>query len=426
MFKAPRGTSDLLPPEQRYWRYVEQAASRVCQRFGYQRIDTPTFESSGLFVRGVGEQTDIVQKEMYVFDDRGGDPLTLRPEGTAPVCRSYLEHGMSNLPQPVRLYYFCPIFRYERPQAGRFREHHQFGVEAIGDADPTVDAEVIQLGWSYAQELGLRNLSLVVNSIGDLSCRPAYLQALKDYYRQHLPRLCQDCQGRYERNPLRLLDCKQERCQAYVGGAPKSSDHLCDACKEHWTRLLRYLNLLGIPYQTSHRLVRGLDYYTRTVFEIQPPEEGGQSTVLGGGRYDGLIQELGGPPTPGIGFGSGFERMVLNLKRQEVDVPEVAARPVVIVNDGSEVALEYGLSLAARLRKEDLTIVLAPAQRSLRAQMRYASSVKARYALVIGEDEVTTRALSVRDMDSARQEKVPEADLSAYLLAAKTGMAQAG
>ena len=416
MFKAPRGTADLLPPDQKYWRYVEQAASRVCRRFGFQRIDTPTFESSGLFIRGVGEQTDIVQKEMYVFDDRGGDPLTLRPEGTASVCRAFLEHGMSNLPQPVRLYYFCPIFRYERPQAGRFREHHQFGIEAIGDGDPTVDAEVIQLGWSYTQELGLRNLSLVVNSIGDAACRPGYLIALKDYYRQHLAHLCQDCQNRYERNPLRLLDCKQERCQPYIGNAPKSADHLCDACKEHWTRLLRYLDLLGIPYQTSHRLVRGLDYYTRTVFEIQPPEEGGQSTLLGGGRYDGLIQELGGPPTPGIGFGSGIERMALNLKRQEVSVPDIPPRPVIIVHNGEQ-AKAHGVVLADRLRKAGLTATLAPAQRSLRAQMRYASSVSARFALVIGDDELAKNAASVRDMDSASQEEVPEHELAAYLAA---------
>ncbi|MBI4312790.1 MAG: histidine--tRNA ligase [Chloroflexi bacterium] len=419
MFKAPRGVADLLPQEQKYWRHVEQVASRVCRAFGYQRIDTPTFEASGLFVRGVGEQTDIVQKEMYVFEDRGSDQLTLRPEGTAPVCRAYLEHGMSSLPQPVRLYYFCPIFRYERPQAGRFREHHQFGIEAIGDADPAVDAEVIQLGWRYAQELGLRNLSLVVNSIGDSACRPAYLQALKEYYRERLDHLCQDCRGRYERNPLRLLDCKQERCQPYIADAPKTSEHLCDACMEHWTRLIAYLDLLGIPYTKSHRLVRGLDYYTRTVFEIQPPEEGGQSTVLGGGRYDGLIQELGGPPTPGIGFGSGFERMVLNLKRQEAPVAEVMPRPVVLVTNGAK-ALEYGMGLAAGLRAAGLTVLLAPAQRSLRAQMRYASSVNARYAVVLGETEVERRAGSVRDMDSASQEEVPEADLPSYL-AAGTG-----
>ncbi|MBI4198710.1 MAG: histidine--tRNA ligase [Chloroflexi bacterium] len=424
MFKAPRGTVDLLPQEQRYWRYAEQAAAGVCRRFGYQRLDTPTFEASGLFVRGVGEQTDIVQKEMYTFEDRGGDLVTLRPEGTAPACRAYLEHGMSSLPQPVRLYYFCPIFRYERPQAGRYREHHQFGVEAIGDGDPAIDAEVIQLGWSYARELGLGKLSLVVNSIGDPACRPGYLQALKEYYGAYLPHLCQDCRGRYERNPLRLLDCKQERCQPFIASAPRSSDHLCDACKEHWRLLLAYLDLLGIPYTTSHRLVRGLDYYTRTVFEIQPPDEGGQSTLLGGGRYDGLVQELGGPPTPGIGFGSGFERMVLNLKRQEVRVPEVLPRPVVIVHNGPQ-ALEYGLGIAARLRKESLTVIVAPAQRSLRAQMRYASSVNARYAVVVGETEVRQRTGSVRDMDNASQEEAPEADLAAYLVA-KVGLEQAG
>ncbi|MBI4201162.1 MAG: histidine--tRNA ligase [Chloroflexi bacterium] len=414
MYKAPRGTVDLLPNDQKYWRYVERHAADVCRRFGYQRIDTPAFEAAELFVRGVGEQTDVVQKETYTFPDRGEELLTLRPEGTAPVCRAYLQHGMANLPQPVRLYYFCPIFRYERPQAGRYRQHHQFGIECIGDADPLIDTEVIQVAWTVTLELGLKDLVLVINSIGDANCRPAYHMALRTYYEGHLDRVCDDCRARYKRNPLRLLDCKQEVCQPYIRSAPHSTDHLCAPCREHWDSLQRYLKELRIPYQIDHRLVRGLDYYTRTVFEIQPPEEGGQSTIVGGGRYDGLIQQLGGRPTPGIGFGSGMERLILNLRRQEMPVPEESPRPIVVLPMG-EAALAIGLDLAARLRTAGFTALLAGASKSLRSQMRYASALQARFAVVLGDREMAQGAAIVRDMDQGAQQKVPQNDLIAYL-----------
>ncbi|MEE2700575.1 MAG: histidine--tRNA ligase [Chloroflexota bacterium] len=414
MYQVPRGTTDLLPTQQKYWRYVETVAANVCKRIGYERIDTPIFEASGLFVRSVGAQTDIVQKEMYTFDDRGGDSLTLRPEGTAPVCRAYLEHGMSNLPQPVRLYYFCPIFRYERPQAGRYREHHQFGIEAIGDPDPTIDAEVIQVGWSVTQELGLQNLSLVVNSIGDATCKPNYLGALRNYYETLLDNLCNDCHNRYQHNPLRLLDCKQDTCQPYIKDAPRSLDYLCDPCKDHWETLLGYLEHLRIPFKLDHRLVRGLDYYTRTVFEIQPPEEGSQNTIVGGGRYDGLIEQLGGKSTPGVGFGSGFERIIMNLIRQEIEVPDITPRPTVIVHRGVN-ALGLAVKLAQELRDSGITTVLAPAQRSLRAQMRYASSMNARFALILGDDELANGTASVRDMDATNQEDVQQENVGSYL-----------
>ena len=305
VFRAPRGTADHLPDEQKYWRYIESKAVEIANRFGYGRIDTPAFEDSNLFIRSVGEGTDIVEKEMYTFEDRGGDSVTLRPEGTAPVCRAYLEHGMHNLPQPVRMYYFCPVFRYERPQAGRFRQHHQFGVEALGDADPSVDAEVIEVAWELMGSLGLRDINLLVNSIGDGECRPAYIERLRDYYSGHHDRLCGDCRERLERNPLRLLDCKVETCHALGDEAPHSTDYLCDDCRDHWEKLSSYLAAIDLPHTVDHRLVRGLDYYTRTVFEIQPLDVGGQSTICGGGRYDGLITELGGRATPGIGFATG-------------------------------------------------------------------------------------------------------------------------
>ena len=414
VYQAPRGTADLLPQDQKYWRYIEHRIVDVCKRFGYQRIDTPLLESAGLFARSVGEETDVVQKETYTFEDRGGDLLTLRPEGTAPICRAYLEHGMSNLPQPVRLYYFCPIFRYERPQAGRYREHHQFGIEAIGDGNPLIDAEVIQIAWTITQELHLKGLSLLVNTIGDGVCRPGYLQKLRDYYEQHLGRLCSDCQIRYAHNPLRLLDCKQDSCQPYISGAPHSADHLCAICQEYWDALREYLIMLEIPFLIEPRLVRGLDYYTRSVFEIQPTEAGGQSTLVGGGRYDGLVEELGGRPTPGIGFGAGIERLILNLKHQQVAVPAEHPRPVAIVYLGNEAKIQ-GLALATKLRNAGLSVLIAPASRSLRAQMRYASSVDARFTVVIGEDELAKVTAAVRDMDGGTQEEVPQAQLVEHI-----------
>ena len=406
MYRAPRGTADILPEEQRYWRYVEAEAREIARRYGYGRLDTPVFEHSNLFVRGVGQVTDIVEKEMYTFQDRGGDYVALRPEGTAPVCRAYLEHGMRNLPQPVRMYYFCPVFRYDRPQAGRFRQHHQFGVEALGDGDPSVDAEVIEMAWQLMKGLGLRDLTLLINSIGDPQCRPAYLERLKAYYASRLDRLCRDCAERLERNPLRLLDCKQPACTDMAREAPQTVESLCQECRDHWERLLSYLQKLEIPFRVEPKLVRGLDYYTRTVFEIQPPEEGGQSNICGGGRYDGLIQELGGPPTPGIGFGAGLERMILNIKRQNAPVPEGDFISVVVAHLG-DAAKETAMSLASELRSRGVGAVLAPAGRSLKSQMRYANSLGIPYALILGEDEIRNGSVILRDMSRGEQREAP-------------------
>ena len=417
MYQAPRGTADRLPDEQKYWRFIEAAAQELAARFGYGRIDTPVFEDSDLFVRSVGEGTDIVEKEMYAFEDRGGDHLTLRPEGTAPVCRAYLEHGMPNLPQPVRLYYFCPIFRYERPQAGRFRQHHQFGAEALGDPDPSVDAEVIELAWSVLNAIGLREIKLLVNSIGDPECRPAYVERLREYYGGHQSRLCADCESRLERNPLRLLDCKVATCYALGEAAPRSIDYLCGDCREHWERLERYLAALRLPYIIDHRLVRGLDYYTRTVFEVQPLEAGGQSTICGGGRYDGLITQLGGRPTPGVGFGSGLERLTLNLKRSGVAVPELPGPRYLVVNVG-EAARGPALELAAQLRRVGVGAILGSGGRGLRGQMRQANALEIPYALILGDDEIAKGEVVVRDMASSSQESRPLADFIRSLDAA--------
>ena len=406
MFQAPRGTTDLLPEDQHYWRYIESKAVDLAGRYGFARIDTPAFEDANLFVRSVGEGTDIVEKEMYTFDDRGGDSITLRPEGTAPVCRAYLEHGMHNLSQPVRLYYFCPVFRYERPQAGRFRQHHQFGVEVLGDPDPSVDAEVVELAWQLTRSLGLTEINLFLNSIGDDQCRPGYLAQLETYYSGRQGELCGDCRIRLDRNPLRLLDCKVETCRALSEEAPRSAENLCAECLEHWSKLLEYLATMEIPYRIDHRLVRGLDYYTRTVFEIQPVEGGGQSTICGGGRYDGLIQQLGGRPTPGIGFATGMERLALNLKRSGTQVPPVASPKYLVANVG-DVARPAALTLAAKLRRAGVGAILSNGPRALRGQMRQANALGIPYALILGDDEIKDGLVVVRDMQNSTQTTVP-------------------
>ena len=405
-FQAPRGTADRLPAEQKYWRYIEAHATDVARRFGYGRIDSPMFEDAGLFVRGVGEGTDIVEKEMYVFEDRGGDLLTLRAEGTAPVCRAYLQHGLHNGPQPVRLYYLCPVFRYERPQAGRFRQHHQFGVEAIGDPDPSVDAEVIELAWTLMHDIGLQDITLFTNSIGDANCRPEYIAALQSYYEKSAGHLCADCRGRLERNPLRLLDCKVATCRALGEEAPKSVECLCADCQTHWDRVQSYLAAIGVPNRVDHRLVRGLDYYTRTVFEIQPAVEGAQSTICGGGRYDALMEQLGGRPTPGIGFGSGIERLALNLQRAAAPVPDEPSPRYLIATIGAG-ARVAGVGLAHRLRAAGVGAILANGGRALRGQMRQASALGVDAVLILGDDEVRDGTVAVRNMASSSQDVLP-------------------
>ncbi len=414
-FQAPRGTSDLLPEAQPYWRFVEGVASRAAETFGYDRIDTPTFEDAGLFVRSVGEVTDIVEKETYTFEDRGGDLLSLRPEGTAPVCRAYLEHGMHNRSQPVRLHYICPMYRYDRPQAGRYRELHQFGAEAIGDGDPAVDAEIIELGWSLLKGAGLTGLTLLLNSIGDPTCRPGYIDALRAYFEAQQGGLVhEDCRRRLQTNPLRLLDCKEESCQPGIESAPRSVDYLCGDCSDHWGGLLGWLDRLRIPHSLDSGLVRGLDYYTRTVFEIVPENGGSQGTILAGGRYDGLIEQLGGSRTPGIGFATGIERIILNLEAQAVATPGSAGTKVLVAHVGDP-AKEAAFALGSEIRSRGLPAVLAPSGRSLKAQMRYASSIRATHAVIIGERELQSGRLALRDLALSEQRELSREDLLAAL-----------
>lgn len=406
MYRAPRGTTDILPEEQAYWRYLEQKVAEITHLYGYERIDLPMFEDASLFTRGVGEGTDIVEKEMYVFQDRGGNSLALRPEGTASVCRAYLEHGMHSRPQPVKLYYIGPAFRYERPQAGRYRQHGHFGCEAIGEADASLDAEVIDMARQFFVRLGLGRFAVVINSIGCRQCRPAYLAVLKEHYRPHLQEVCEDCRMRYQKNPLRLLDCKSPACQPVADSAPKNPDYLCADCAVHYAELKRCLAVLDIPFQENLRLVRGFDYYTRTVFEVHPEAGGSQSSLGGGGRYDGLIEELGGRPTPAVGFATGMERIVLGLKREEVPVPQTPGPQLLIAHLG-DAARDAAMKLAAALRRQGRAVLLSGGSRSLKAQLRQAGKLGVPLVAIIGEDEVRTGTVTLRDMTTSRQESVP-------------------
>ncbi|MBE0431364.1 MAG: histidine--tRNA ligase [Dehalococcoidia bacterium] len=414
LFKAPRGTFDILPQEQPYWKHVEEKAASLCRLYGYQPLSMPIFEDAQLFTRTVGRGTDIVEKEMYIFQDKSGHELALRAEGTAPVCRAYLEHGLFNLTQPVKLYYIGPAFRYERPQAGRYRQHHQFGFEALGEADPVLDAEVIEMACRFFLSLGLSGVSIQLNSIGCKLCRPGYLEVLARHYAERADSLCPDCKARLTRNPLRLLDCKNASCRKMAATAPKSSDYLCPDCQLHFQGVQGFLEAVGISFQLNHRLVRGLDYYTRTVFEVEPQERGGQSTLGGGGRYDDLIETLGGSPTPAVGFAAGLERIILNLKRQNSDIPELP-RPVAFVAYLGPEAKVEAMKIASQLRKAEIAAIMASGDKSLKGQMRQADASGSAYALILGQQEVRTRNVVLRDLRSREQETVPLADVATML-----------
>lgn len=413
--QAPRGTKDILPDGVERWRYVEGKIRDICERFGYREIRTPLFEHTELFQRGIGDTTDVVEKEMYTFLDRGGRSITLRPENTAAAVRAYLEHKLYAEDALTKLFYIGSMFRFDRPQKGRFREFHQFGVEALGEASPAVDAEIILLAVRFLESLGLKELSLSINSVGDPACRPVYRQKLKDFFKEKLDGLCDDCRSRYDRNPMRILDCKNERCHSLSIGAPEITDCLCDECAEHFEKVKSYLTAAGVPFTCDPRLVRGLDYYTKTAFEIKYEPLGAQSAVAGGGRYDGLVEEIGGAPTPAVGFAVGLERVMLAMEMQNLFPEMEEGADAFVVAMGDE-AKDEAFCLLAELRDAGLSARMDYAGHSMKSQMKQADKANARYALILGEDELAKGVVTVRDMESSGQEQVAREDIVNKLL----------
>lgn len=401
-YSAPRGTADILPRESPRWRYIEEKFRGMCRLYGYNELRTPTFEETELFTRSIGQHSDIVSKEMYTFTDRGERSLTLRPEGTAPVVRAYLQHKLFGEMPVSKFYYISSIFRYERPQAGRYREHHQVGVEAIGSQDPAIDAEVISLAMHYLSSLGLKELVLKINSVGCPGCRLEYREALKKATEPYLIELCESCQVRYQANPLRMLDCKVPHCRELTVSVPNITEHLCQECADHLKAVLHYLDTLGVQYTLDPRLVRGFDYYTKTAFEVVSGALGAQNAVLGGGRYDGLIAEMGGSPTPAVGFGSGIERTLAIMEAQGIEVPEDTHPSVFIATLGDK-PRETGIKLLQDLRKAGIATETDYAGKSLKAQMKSADREQSRFVVIIGEDELNRGQVKVRNMETKEE-----------------------
>lgn len=396
---APKGTLDLLPKESYKTQYVESAVREVAENFGFLEMRTPVFEHTELFHRSVGETTDVVQKEMYTFEDKGGRSVTLRPEGTAGAARAFLENGLFNDPLPQKIYYLTSCYRYEKPQAGRLREFHQFGVESFGAATPAADAEIIALAHTVFNFLGIRNLSLEINSIGCPTCRKEFQNALKTYFEARKEELCDTCRGRLERNPMRILDCKSPVCSEIAAGAPKILDYLCDDCRAHFEAVQKYLTAMHIDFTVNAEIVRGLDYYTRTVFEFVSKEIGAQGTVCGGGRYDGLLEELGGKPMAACGFGLGIERLLLLMEAQKTELPAPPKCDIYLASMGEAANIEAA-RLALDLREEGLSAQFDTVSRGLKAQMKYADKLGALYTVVLGDTELETRKAQLKNMQN--------------------------
>ncbi len=405
LINGPRGTKDILPDTVAQWLYLEERIRDICRCYGYREIRTPIFEHTELFLRGIGETTDVVEKEMYTFPDRGGRSLTLRPENTASAVRSYLQNKLYAAESIVKLFYMGSMFRYDRPQAGRYREFHQFGVEALGEINPSVDVEIILLAIEFLRSLGLEALVLHLNSVGCPKCRPAYREKLQAFFRPEMAELCTDCQSRFARNPLRILDCKNEHCHALSQGAPRITDCLCDECKAHFDKVQSYLKELDVPFELDSNLVRGLDYYTKTAFEVQYTPLGAQSAVAGGGRYDGLVEEIGGDATPGIGFAIGLERVLLALEKQEL-LPEIEEYVDVFFVALGEAAEKTSFKLMQKVRAAGLAAAMDFAGRSLKAQMKQANKKKSRFVAILGEDEVKDTSITLKNMKTSEQKKI--------------------
>lgn len=415
MINIPKGTKDVLPSEAYKWHFVENTARKVAALYDLHEIRTPTFEHTELFLRGVGDTTDIVNKEMYTFLDKGDRSITLKPEGTAGVVRSFIENGMASGVLPLKMYYITPVFRYERPQAGRLREHHQFGVEVFGGKGPETDAEVILLARDYLHALGLEGVELNLNSIGCKHCRPKFNEALKEYLRPHLSEMCPTCNARFEKNPLRILDCKEEACTKINENAPRTVDFLCDECREHFEKLKSILDSCGVKYKLNPKLVRGLDYYSKTVFEFVSTSIGAQGTVLGGGRYDTLIENLGGPSVPAVGFGSGIERVLLVLQNTGKTIPQEGALSVYVAGL-DEAGRQAAFALANELRRAGVSADIDHAARSVKAQFKYAGKAGARYVVVIGSNELESGAYTVKDMATSASTQIKAEDVVSWLV----------
>ena len=403
--KAIKGTKDVLPKEVHKNQYIEATVLDIAEKYGYKEIRTPVFEHTELFQRGVGDTTDVVQKEMYSFDDKGGRNITLRPEGTAGAARAFLENGLSNEALPQKVCYITSCYRYEKPQAGRLREFHQFGVECFGSQSPLADAEIISLAKSIFDNLGVNDIILEINSIGCPECRAKYHEALKEYFRARQDELCDSCRDRLERNPMRILDCKSPVCSKIADGAPVVLDYLCDECKEHFDAVQKYLKAENIKFKVNPKIVRGLDYYTKTVFEFVSGSIGAQGTVCGGGRYDGLIEELGGQHTPSLGFGMGLERLMLLMETQGCDFPESSKPDLFIVSLGDKATLK-AVEIAKDMREEGFSCLYDINGRGLRAQMKYADKLGAKYTIVIGDNEVADGIAKLKNMKTGEENEI--------------------
>ncbi len=413
MINIPKGTKDMLPQEAYKWHYVENIARETAAEFGFKEIRTPMFEHTELFLRGVGETTDIVTKEMYTFDDKGGRSMTLRPEGTAGVARCFIENGLQQGVMPMKAYYIASVFRYEKPQNGRLREHHQFGVECYGSDSPSADAEVISLASTLLKKVGLTQIELNINSIGCPECRAKYNKALKEYIGANLHLMCGQCQARFEKNPLRILDCKEEKCKAITANAPKILDYLCDDCKAHFEKVQAILTSLDIPFKVNPGIVRGLDYYTRTVFEFVSTDIGAQGTVCGGGRYNNLVEEVGGKPTPAVGFGMGLERLLLVLENTNNLQAEPETIDVYVASLGEE-AQNQARKIVAQLRSEGIKAETDIMDRGIKAQMKYADRVGAKYVVVIGDEELQNGVVNIKNMQNGETQSYSIENLAGY------------
>ncbi len=420
MINIPKGTKDVLPDQSYKWRYIEDTAREVARAYNLKEIRTPTFEYTELFSRGVGETTDVVNKEMYTFEDKHGRSITLKPEGTAGAVRMFIENGLASSPLPVKTYYFTPAFRYERPQAGRLREFHQFGIEIFGSKSPDTDAEVILAASSFLKKLGLKDYRLEINSIGCPACRAEYNKALREYFAPHADELCPTCRERLQKNPLRILDCKEPECQKICEDAPRILDFLCDDCSSHFERVQDRLKAQGMEYTVNPDIVRGLDYYTKTVFEFVSTEIGAQGTICGGGRYDNLVEQLGGPSVPAIGFAAGIERLILLMENTGCQF--APANPVNIYIGGADGAgRDAAMALAEQLRAKGLCVEIDHMERSVKAQLKYADKIGAQYVTIIGGNEIASKSLTVKKMEDGSQETVPMSGLLNYISMAAFG-----